>query len=212
MIFTSILIFLSLSAYFDIKYRAIPNKFLKFIFPYVYFLNLLDAMIHFNVLLWFLLIKFLILAFIFGITFALFYFKLIGGGDGKAIVIFFFSLPFEYLHFFMFYFFMLYGFFILLMVIINFISNTIRNRKGFKLISTFNLGFNRNQIILKMSCKLFNFSNLNKNYPLILENPILIYNEFKNKIQILIKFTYPLIVPLFFSYLVILMLITMGFL
>ncbi len=119
----SIFMFLVTCAYFDLKDRVIPNELLKFYLLITFIMIAFEVFIYLHLILWYIIIKLTVLGLIFIITLALFSLKLIGGGDGKVLLLLFHSLSFIHIFYFLKYYFLIFGSFLITILIFIFISN-----------------------------------------------------------------------------------------
>ncbi|MHA1293161.1 MAG: prepilin peptidase [Promethearchaeota archaeon] len=127
-------LFLIECVYNDLNYKKIPNSILKYTFAYCVFQNILEIIVYFNIIHEYLTLKLITLVLVFIISFALFYFKLIGGGDGKMMIISFMLIPIYYVIIFLKYFFFLFFAFLLLIIIFTAICRLIsKKNKGLEL-------------------------------------------------------------------------------
>ncbi|MFX1365829.1 MAG: prepilin peptidase [Promethearchaeota archaeon] len=171
----SIFLFLIVCVYFDLTYRRIPNKFLKIYLLITFVFITLEGYIYLDTIIWYIFIKSLIFSFIFLLTLTLFVFRLLGGGDGKVLILLFHSLPFIYIFHFLKYFFLVFGCFLLLFLIINyFLKNKMKNCEN-------------SEIVYKMMHNVI-FDDCSHN--------------FKNKQLRTLrkKHILPIVLPIFFSY------------
>jgi Flp pilus assembly protein protease CpaA len=81
------------SLYFDIKYRRIPNSFIKSMFLIILAVNATELIFYSYTITFFFTIKVFITFLTFLIVFFLFNLKIIGGADGKLIIIIFLMIP-----------------------------------------------------------------------------------------------------------------------
>ena len=95
-----ITIILLISLYFDLKFRKIPNKFLKVFFLFSLILNLCEFFFLLTDLLLILILKMIFFLIVFLISLLLFSLKIIGGSDGKLILLIFSIHPVKYLNYF----------------------------------------------------------------------------------------------------------------
>jgi Flp pilus assembly protein protease CpaA len=129
-ILINIEIILLLCSYYDLKSRIIP----KWIIFYFFFSGLITTFIDFiffkQFTTKFLFLKGIVLFLSFLFSFLLFFFKIIGGGDGKLMMLIFLSSPFFYTSLFdvyLFYLFFIIGFFIMILLNIIFLKNNLYN-------------------------------------------------------------------------------------
>ncbi len=111
---TLIFLFLMVCVYFDLKDRIIPNKFLKLYLLITFILIPFDVYYYLDIILWYIFIKILVLIFIFILVLTLFTLKLLGGGDGKVLILLFHSFPFMYIFYFLQYFFLIFSLFLII--------------------------------------------------------------------------------------------------
>ena len=131
--------------------------------------------------------------------------KIIGGSDGKLIILIFITHPIKFLSLnFIFTFFLLLSTFYILIFISNLAQNNLLKKKGsFICFFNSNLKFSAaKRIYIKGFFKFSNFSKLcdsrvEKN---IVKSLFLIYNIEKIRIQILVQFRPPLIIFVILSY------------
>ncbi|MFX1260424.1 MAG: prepilin peptidase [Promethearchaeota archaeon] len=202
-IFITIILFFSL--YFDLKFRKISNKYLKLFFLIGLFLNFLELLVFFNDLLLILFLKILYLFIIVSISLLLFSLKIIGGGDGKVIILIFLVHPIKYLNFFFIIsFFLLFSLLFFILFFINFIFNKIvKNSCSFDILFNFYGKVSIFKILfLKMFYRFNNLSEIknckgNKNKVKCLS---IFYNSSKNKFQYLTQYRPPLVLICIFSY------------
>jgi Flp pilus assembly protein protease CpaA len=170
----SIMIFLVICTGFDLKNRVIPDQFLGFYLLISFFLNFGELIMFGIISLLLITFRVLIILIVFILTLILFSLNLMGGGDGKVIVLIFCSLPMNLLLAFLkFYFLFLGAIFIIIyfsFLILDFL--TINLQKICK-----NLRFSSIKlelIISKINKKLskYNYMKNNRVFPFIV--PILI--------------------------------------
>ncbi|MFX1569030.1 MAG: prepilin peptidase [Promethearchaeota archaeon] len=170
-----IFLFLSVCVYFDLKDRTISNKFLKLYFLISFILIPFEVWIYLDFIFWYIFIRILLLLFIFILVFTLFTLKLIGGGDGKILILLFHSLPFIYIFYFLQYYFLVFGLFLIIILIFNYIVKIKKKTSD------------KNEIFTKIM-----YSILQHNFKV---NP-----ESKDLREIRKTKLFPLVVPIFFSY------------
>jgi len=86
-------IILMYSSYLDVKDRIIPLHIFKFLFFFIVIINFFEYLVFFNDFLTFFTIKILTFIILFLLSFILFLLKIIGGADGKIIIIIFLLIP-----------------------------------------------------------------------------------------------------------------------
>lgn len=123
----SAFIFLAICVYYDLKNRIIPNRFLKIYFT-ISLILITCEFYYLNVVLYlYVIIKTIIFGLVFIFSLTLFSLGLIGGGDGKVLILFFHSLPFMYLNYFFKYFFLVFGLYLYIIAIIKNITKAKSN-------------------------------------------------------------------------------------
>ena len=134
--------------------------------------------------------------------------KIIGGSDGKLIILIFLTHPLKFLSLnFIFTFFLLLSVFYVLMFMLNLVQNTLpKQKESFICFFNSNLKFSiTKRIYIKGFFKFSNFLKLNdmqgeKN---LVKSLYLIFNIEQKKIQILVQFRPPLIIFVILSYFII---------
>ncbi|TFG14539.1 MAG: hypothetical protein EU535_03190 [Promethearchaeota archaeon] len=199
-----------ISIYFDLKFRKIPNNFLKISFLIGLILNICDFFFDNNFFLN-LILRILFLLLIFLISLILFLLKIIGGGDGKVILLIFLVHPILYLNCYIIsLFFLLFSLLFLTFFFFNMIINsTTKINNSFQIYFKFcsNILFTR--FFIKMFYKFFDLSNL-KNYngdKFFIKTIFIIYNHQKREFQILAQYRPPLIILCLLSYFLLFLLI-----
>ncbi len=190
--FGIIILILIISSFFDLKNRTVSLKIFKIFitiaiftlfFEFFFFLN--------NNLFHFLGIKLLVLIVVFFISFFLFIFKIIGGADGKVIIIIFLIHPLKYLkflHISLFYLLFSLGF--ILYFLFQFLVDNISG-KGF-FFDEFISKLSKNTILRRLFLKAFyQFNSLLKIEKFLLNSSI--HKSKEKKIQLLIHNRPPLI-------------------
>ena len=160
--------------YFDLKFRKIPNSSFFFFFFISILLNYIDILLFYRNVYKLAFLRSFFLLVVFTISILLFTLKIIGGSDGKLIILTFLNHPINFLNFnFIGFFFLIFS---LLFVLIFIINLTINNKfkKAYSFIVYFNLNYNYS-FSKKFFIKIFyNFINISK---------IVDYNEDRNKIK-----------------------------
>jgi len=121
--FIGVIIILASSIFYDIKVRFIPNKILKYGFMVSFLFNLIESFWYMNRITSYIFLKLITLLFIFVFCLFLFSINLIGGGDGKLVIISFLMIPVESIPNFFSYFPLLFIFFLFLIINIFIIQN-----------------------------------------------------------------------------------------
>ena len=139
------------------------------------------------------------------LSFTLFYLKIIGGSDGKLIILIFTNLRVKFLSLdFVFCFFLIFSLLIICLFFLNYLQNSLLKEKDSFIIffnSTIKLSVIE-RIFIKGFFKFSNFINSDDSWAEknLLKSLFLIYNSGKNKTQILIQFRPPLIILVILSY------------
>jgi len=175
--FVSIFLFLVICAYFDIKDRIIPNKFLRIYLIFTFILIVFEGFFYFEILYWYVIIKLVVFVFMFLLSLTLFSRKLIGGADAKVLILLFNSLPFIYIFYFLKYFFLVFSFFLIVVLIFNHFIK-VKDKSNVK----------REMLTNIMKSIIFYDSELDFNLNCMDLRPL-------RK-----KYMFPLLLPIFFSY------------
>jgi len=137
----------------------------------------------------------------------LFNLKVIGGSDGKLIILIFLTHPLKFLNLlFVNSFFLLFSLFFILLVIKNFTLNSLfKNNCSFHIFFDLDVNFTFfKKFYVKSFYKFLNYSKLSecKEEKIILKSISLIFNNRKKKFQILIQFRPPLILMIILTYII----------
>lgn len=132
--------------------------------------------------------------------------QIIGGGDGKLIILIFITRPVEYLNlYFVISFFLLFSFYFILMFILNCIlNNTLKANTSFITFFNLNLGFSvLKRFYIKSFYRFLHYSKLSdyKEEKFILKSIFLVYNNKKRSIEVLVQLRLPVIILIILSYL-----------
>lgn len=121
--------------YLDIKSRKIPNKNFNYFFFSALLLNLFELYVYRINFVFFIFFKITILLVFFLFSLSLFHLNLIGGADGKLIILFFFSTPMKILNIiFIFLFIFWFFLFIFIIFVLNFFLNILNHKKEFTIL------------------------------------------------------------------------------
>jgi Flp pilus assembly protein protease CpaA len=190
--------------YRDIKYRKISNKiFIGFLLVGGLLTSTVDLNIYNNIFL-FVLSKVFFLFFTFLFSFILFCLKIIGGSDGKLLILLTFFYPTHGFNFQLIYsFFFVFMFLYITLILVNslFIKVLARN-KSYDMIYGLQENFTfSHKIFIILFCKFLDFSQISKytNEKFVLKSLNLFYNEKKEKFQILTQFRPPLVILIFIT-------------
>ncbi|NVM43611.1 MAG: prepilin peptidase [Candidatus Lokiarchaeota archaeon] len=185
--------------YRDIKYRKISNKIvIGFLFISSLIVFTEDLGIYNNLFI-FLLTKIFFLFFVFLFSLMLFCFKIIGGADGKLLIILAFLNPTKSFNFqWIFTFFFVFLFLYLLLMLVNFLlNNGLSGNNSYDMIH----GLKEklpilHKIFIILFYKFLDFSQINSytDEKFILKSLNLFFNEKKEKFQILTQFRPPLVI------------------
>jgi len=200
-----IAIILLISLYFDLKFRKISNKFLKTSFFFSIFLNTIELLFFYSDILLILILKVLFFFLIFLISLLLFSLKIIGGSDGKLILLIFSVHPIKYLnYFFVLFFFLLFSLFFFILFFFNLVINSIKkNSYSFRIYFNFHYKISiLRKLFMKLFCKFFNLSKLKEfdGDKIFIDTLFIIYNNEKRELQILALYRPPLIIICIISY------------
>ncbi len=134
--------------------------------------------------------------------------KIIGGSDGKLIILIFFIHPLQFLSlFFVMSFFLWFSILIFLVFVQNFIINSFyKNHCSFSMflnIISKSSGFKK--VYIKCAYKFLNYSDLSeyKEEKFLLKSILLIFNDSKSKFQVLVQYRPPLILLIVLTYLIV---------
>lgn len=206
--------FLFIFSYLDLKKRYLSPKFLKLFFFFMILNNFFEFKYSNLDILKFFLIKTIIFFILFSITFLFYCLKIIGGGDGKVILISFLMLNSSNLNLLStFLFFFIFSFYFTLYHLLKLFGNRIS--KKYILFNFILPEINRNSILQKIfflsSYRLKNLSDLkisdNKRRKIIYNNIIFNFND--TKLQFFTLDRIPLILIISFSFIT--FLILLGF-
>lgn len=190
--------------YLDIRYRKISNKsFIGFLLAGSLIVFTEDLDIYNNIFI-FILIKVLFLFFVFIFSFVLFCLKIIGGGDGKLLIMLAFFNPTHRFTFqWIFSFFLIFLFLYLILGLVNyFFINVLSRNNSYDMIHGLkeNFSFLR-KIFVIVFYKFSDFSQISRytNEKFTLKSLNLFFNEKKEKFQILTQFRPPLVTLIFLA-------------
>jgi len=194
--------------FFDLKYRRVPQKFFKFCYTLIIFSNIVEYSFSHVSILFFVYAKIIIGLFVFIISLLLFSLRIIGGGDGKLLILIFLAHPLQYLSFtiiftFILIFCLLFVIYFLINIVIN---NKVKNRLSFFLFfNTFSDISCIKKSFIKGFYKFFNFSEICNYFgeKSVITSLYLVYNAEINKFQILSQNRPPLIILVIISYYII---------
>ena len=190
--------------YRDIKYRKIFNKdFIGFLLIGSLLVFTEDMDIYNNIFI-FVLTKVFFLFFVFLFSFILFCLKIIGGGDGKLLLMLAFFNPTNLFNFqWIFSFFFIFLFFYLILVLVRyFFINIFSGNNSYDMIYGSEEGLTLfHKFFIMLFYKFLNFSQMSKytNEKFILKSLNLFYNEKKEKFQFLTQYRPPLVVLIFLT-------------
>ena len=199
--------FLLICLYFDTKYRIIPNKVIGSFFLFSCLLKTLELIIFRYVVNFYLLI----IQIIFISMLSLMYFiSFIKGGDLKVLIILILMIPHNIILYFLLNFFIINLFFVLVMILYHLLFNVLsKDRKAFTILKNIH---KFRTFLMRLTFKMVNITDIseyNKNI-IYLKYPDLVYNSLENRLQIMVKNIFPFLIPLFFSYIVILVIIVLD--
>ncbi len=181
--FISLFFYLIACISFDLKCRKIPNIIQVTYFVYTFFLLYIESENYFSIVIWFFMLRSLIFGLALLLAIILFSLRLIGGGDGKVLILIFHSIPLHYIFSFSIWFFLTLGIAVLLIVLYSYITN----KEGYSIFAKFS----------------FFYATMNSSDK---TDSTMLLRSFKK------KFVAPLTVPIFFSYILVMILILFKFL
>lgn len=198
---------LLISFYFDYKFRIVPINLFKICYGIALFLNIFESLLFLGLSFIFLLVKLFIFLFVFLLSFILFILKIIGGSDGKLIILVFIIHPISLLNLsILFTFFFVFSLLFAIFFSINLIINHFKNHSSFELF--FNLGLKISALkkyYIKTFYNFHNFSGLSdyNETKYLIKSLVLILNNKNSKIQILCQLRPPLTIIIMPTYYII---------
>lgn len=190
--------------YRDIKFRKIPNKAIIGFLLIGSLLAFTEDLDIYNNILIFIITKVFFLFFAFIFSFVLFCLKIIGGSDGKLLIMLTFFYPIYRFNFqWLFSFFFVFLFLYLILVVVNYLfNNFLSNNNSYDMIYSLeeNVSFLHKVFIITFY-KFLDFSQINRytNEKFVLKSLNLFYNKNKGKFQILTQYRPPLVILIFFA-------------
>ena len=190
--------------YRDIKFRKIPNKAIIGFLLIGSLLAFTEDLDIYNNILIFIITKVFFLFFAFIFSFVLFCLKIIGGSDGKLLIMLTFSYPIYRFNFqWLFSFFFVFLFLYLILGVVNYLfNNFLSNNNSYDMIYSLeeNVSFLHKVFIITFY-KFLDFSQINRytNEKFVLKSLNLFYNKNKGKFQILTQYRPPLVILIFFA-------------
>ena len=197
-------VFFSIFLFFDLKYRQVSIIFFKIYFLIVIILNTFEYYLFHKHLVLFVFFKILIGFFVFFLSLILFSLSIIGGSDGKLLILIFLVYPLLVLNFTVILtFFLIFSLLFVMFFLINLVNNS-SLKKGFSFFLIFNTHSNISVIkksFIKSFYKFHNFSELEdyREEKLLIKSLNLVYNVEVNKFQILCQNRPPLIIIIILS-------------
>jgi len=193
------------SLYSDLKYRIIPNKIIKKVFLFCLFINFIEFLLVYDNITLVFIWKISFFCLIFLISLLLFSLKIIGGSDGKLMILVFLIHPVKFLNLnFIISFFLLLSLLFCSIFFFNLLYNSFFNNSfSFEILFAINQNISiLKQIYFKIFC---NFTILAKIYDYednkkIMVCPYIIFNISKNRFQSLVQYRIPLVAIIMFSY------------
>jgi Flp pilus assembly protein protease CpaA len=191
--------------FLDLKYRRIPLKFFNLCFLITVFSNIIEYYFSNIHILSFIYGKILIGLFVCFLSLVLFSLKIIGGGDGKLIILIFLIHPLLFLDFnLILTYFLIFSLLFVIFFLIKLIDNNkIKNRFSFFLFFNSCSEFSYvKKSFIKSFYKFLNFSDLDEYVTdnFVLKSSFLIYNAESNKFQILSQNRPPLMILVIIAY------------
>lgn len=193
------------SLYSDLKYRIIPNKIIKSFLFLCLLLNFIEFLLVYDNITLVLIWKISFACLIFLVSLLLFSLKIIGGSDGKLMILVFLIHPVKFLNLnFVISFFLLLSLLFCSCFFFNLLYNSFFNNSiSFEILFAINQNISTlKQIYLKIFCnftilaKIYNFEDNKK----IMIYSYIIYNIYRNRFQSLVQYRIPLVLIIMFSY------------
>ncbi len=190
--------------YRDIKFRKIPNKTIIGFLLIGSLLAFTEDLDIFNDIHIFIITKVFFLFFAFIFSFVLFCLKIIGGTDGKLLIMLTFFYPIYQFSFnWLFSFFFVFLFLYLILGVVNYLFNKfLSSNNSYDMIysSEENISF-IHKVFITISYKFLDFSHVNKytNEKFVLKSLNLFFNKKRGKFQILTQYRPPLVILIFFA-------------
>ncbi len=190
--------------YNDLKFRKIPNRILKYGIIIGILINYIEF-INNSKLLVLLLIKIYFIIVIFGFSLLLYLCNIVGGGDGKGIILIFSIKSVSTLNnSIIILFFLYFTFFYISYNFINFLINHSSNSKEIfnQFYLLYSITTKRKKILYKSAYIFYPLSDLNylKKCNYIIKTTSIIYDYNRYKLMILIQFRFPIFLFFLFSY------------
>lgn len=190
--------------YQDIKYRKISNKILIGFFLVGSIITFTEDFDIYNNIFNFVLTKVIFFIIVFLFSFILFCLKLIGGSDGKLLIMLAFFCPIDKFNLqWIFSFFFVFLSLFLLVVLVNYkINNVLSGNNLYDMIYGLKENFTfLHKIFIILFFKFLDFSAVSEyaNEKFVVKSLNLFYNEKKEKFQILTQFRPPLVILIFFT-------------
>jgi Flp pilus assembly protein protease CpaA len=190
--------------YRDIKFRKISNKtIMGFLLIWSLLAFTVDLDIYNNILI-FIITKVYFLFFAFIFSFVLFCLKIIGGTDGKLLIMLNFFYPIYRFNFqWLFSFFFVFLFLYLILGVVNYLfNNFLSYNNSYDMIYSLKENFSfLHKAFITIFYKFLDFSQINRytNDKFVLKSLNLFYNKKKGKFQILTQYRPPLVILIFFT-------------
>ncbi|MFX0046862.1 MAG: prepilin peptidase [Candidatus Hermodarchaeota archaeon] len=190
--------------YQDIKYRKISNKVLIGFLLIGSVLTFTEELDSYKNILIFVLIKLFFLFFVFFLSFILFSLKMIGGADGKLMIMLaFLNTTHRFMFEIIFSYFFVFLFLYLLLELVNyFFINVLSRNNSYSMIYGLKENFSfLHKMFFKFFYRFLDFSHITryKNEKFVLRSLNLFYNEKKEKFQVLTQFKPPVVILIFLT-------------
>ncbi len=188
---------LTICAYFDLKYRKIPNQLFKIFFSLSGFLCVITTFSTKDII-YSLALRVIFILLAFSVAILLYFLKIIGGGDGKLLILIYILLPTEDLiiKYFIWFFFNFYIIFFIL-CFINLLKNMFGNYYSFDFLFSFYIkGSKINNLYYLLFYRFLDISELDKynNVKTQIKSSTIIFNNSNKKLQIITQLRSPLII------------------
>ncbi|TXT64788.1 MAG: conserved membrane protein of unknown function [Promethearchaeota archaeon] len=192
-------------SYLDIKYRKISSPLFKILVVFLMIINISEFIFFHHDLLSFIVLKITIFIILFSLSFILFILKIIGGADGKLIIVLFLLVPVDLVGLqAVLGFFLTFSSILTLYFIFLYLKNRYLNNSHLLelLIHNFSEQSNLKKIFFKTFYRLVKFSELNKTDHYQLRLRFVFYNFKEKRFQFIGQAKPPLILIISLSYII----------
>ena len=200
-----------ISIYSDLKYRIISNKLIKIFLIFSLCINFFEFLLVYDNFTWIIIMKITYFCLIFLISLILFSLKIIGGSDGKLIILIFLIHPIKFLHLnFIISFFLMISLIFCSIFFFNMLYNSFFNNSlSFEILFIVNQNISTLwKIYIKIFCNftiLTKIDNYEDNKKAMVCSDI-IYNFYRKRFQSLVQYRIPFVLIIVLSYYVMIIL------